>query len=54
MIVKDFCMYCGACAGVCTENAIDVQEIKIVIDEEKCTKCGSCVKVCPMGALELK
>lgn len=47
-------MYCGACAGVCIVDAIEVQELKIVIDEEKCTKCGICVKTCPIEALELQ
>ncbi|MCI5867154.1 MAG: 4Fe-4S binding protein [Methanosphaera sp.] len=54
MIIKEHCMYCGACAGVCIVDAIEVQELKIVIDEEKCTKCGICVKTCPIEALELQ
>ncbi|PAV07070.1 4Fe-4S binding protein [Methanosphaera cuniculi] len=54
MIIKEFCMYCGACAGVCPVDAIEVEELKIVIDEEKCTKCGLCVKTCPIEALELQ
>ncbi len=54
MIIKDYCMYCGACAGVCNIDAIEVQELKIVIDEEKCVKCGLCVKTCPIEALELE
>lgn len=54
MIIKEHCMYCGACAGVCIVDAIEVQELKIVIDEEKCTKCEICVKTCPIEALELQ
>ena len=54
MIIIEHCMYCGACAGVCIVDAIEVQELKIVIDEEKCTKCGICVKTCPIEALELQ
>ena len=54
MKIEEYCMYCGACAGVCVANAIDVQELKISIDEEKCTKCGLCVKVCPINALSLE
>lgn len=54
MIVNDNCLYCGACAGVCITDAIDVQELKIVIDEEKCTKCGLCVKTCPVAAIKME
>lgn len=54
MIVKDCCLYCGACAGVCQADAIDVQELKIVVDDEKCVKCGLCVKACPVAALEME
>ncbi|MCD7781218.1 MAG: 4Fe-4S binding protein [Methanosphaera sp.] len=54
MIIKDFCMYCGACAGVCSVDAIRVEELKIVIDDNKCIKCGVCVKACPVSALELE
>ncbi len=54
MIIKDYCMYCGACAGVCTVDAIQVQELKIVVDDEKCVECGLCVKACPLEALALE
>lgn len=54
MIIQEYCMYCGACAGVCVADAIDVQELKIVVDDEKCTKCGLCVKACPVAALSLE
>lgn len=54
MIVKDICMYCGACAGVCPTNAIQVQELTVVVDDDTCTKCGICVKACPIDALELE
>ncbi len=47
------CCYCGACVGVCPQNAITLEEPpKIVIDKEKCIKCGACVKICPAGALK--
>lgn len=54
MIVKDYCLYCGECAGICPSNAIDVQELTVVIDDEKCVKCGLCVQACPLNALELE
>ncbi|WP_455644983.1 4Fe-4S binding protein [Methanosphaera sp.] len=54
MIIEDFCMYCGACAGVCNVDAIQVQELKIVVNDEKCVKCGLCVDICPVHALTLE
>ena len=53
MIIKEHCMYCGACAGVCIVDAIEVQELKIVIDEEKCTKCGKCAEKCPAKIIRI-
>ncbi|MDO5851147.1 MAG: 4Fe-4S binding protein [Methanobacteriaceae archaeon] len=52
MIIKDWCLYCGECAGVCAFEAITVHEVKIEIDDEKCTNCGVCIKACPVNALE--
>lgn len=46
------CGYCGACVSVCPNDAIDLVETFIEIDD-KCANCGICTKVCPMGALEL-
>ena len=34
MIVKDYCLYYGECAGVCPDNVVDVQEFTVVIDDE--------------------
>jgi len=52
-VVKQWlCTSCGACAGACPQNSI---EMKInshgiyvpEIDEDSCNKCGLCVEVCP-------
>lgn len=52
MIVKEWCMYCGECAGVCPRNCIQVRELTLEFDEEKCNNCKICVKACPVNALE--
>ena len=40
MIVKDWCSFCGECAGVCPRNLIQVKEYSLVFD------------ACPINALE--
>ncbi|OQD58197.1 ferredoxin [Methanobrevibacter arboriphilus JCM 13429 = DSM 1125] len=52
MIVKDWCMFCGECAGVCPRNLIEVKESTLIFDESECKDCSTCVKVCPITALE--
>lgn len=52
MIVKDWCMFCGECAGVCPRNLIEVKESALIFDESECRDCSICVKVCPVTALE--
>ncbi|MDR0911201.1 MAG: 4Fe-4S binding protein [Methanobrevibacter sp.] len=54
MIVKDWCSYCGECAGVCPRNLILVKEYDLVFDKSKCNRCETCVKACPIKALELE
>ena len=52
MIVKEWCMYCGECAGVCPRNLIEVREISLNFNEDECKDCRICVKACPVQALE--
>ena len=53
MIVKDWCSYCGCCAGVCVRNCIEVKETALVFDDN-CNNCGICVDACPLAALEME
>ncbi len=47
------CVGCGACIGVCKDNAIEIhqdQETGLffpIFDQTKCSQCGICIKVCP-------
>lgn len=53
IIEKDLCSGCAACANICPNNAISIQQNKEgfhtpVIDQDKCTDCGLCKKSCPI------
>ena len=50
-IIADNCVACGACADVCPQGAITVDDIA-VIDASKCVDCGACVDECNSDAIE--
>lgn len=52
MIVKDWCSFCGECAGVCPRNLITVKEYALIFDDSECRECNLCVDACPITALE--
>ena len=41
------CISCGVWVKACRENALSMDDGKVVIDKEKCNNCGRCVKACP-------
>ena len=49
---RDMCIGCGACTGVCPNEALTLdEEGKSVCDSDKCVECGACVATCPVGAI---
>ena len=46
---NDECIKCGACAKICPQKAINVDQL-CEINIEKCISCGACITVCPTGA----
>jgi coenzyme F420 hydrogenase subunit beta len=45
VVFKDLCCGCGACAAVCPEDVITVDEFPKLVGE--CTDCGFCLSQCP-------
>jgi len=45
------CTGCGACAGICPGNAIEIGD-HAVIDRDKCIECFCCQEVCPSDAID--
>ena len=44
---------CGACAAVCPNGAIHMEEGRPILDAEACVFCGKCTRFCPTGAREV-
>ena len=47
MFTPSRCIGCNACAGVCTEHAVEQGSI----DRSRCSSCGACADVCYAQAL---
>jgi pyruvate formate lyase activating enzyme len=47
------CIGCKTCLDACSNGALSMQDIGIVIDRERCEGCGACAEACPTTALEL-
>ncbi|MEE8357909.1 MAG: cytochrome c biogenesis protein CcsA, partial [Candidatus Hydrothermarchaeales archaeon] len=50
IVLKGLCSGCGACAAVCPEDAIVVDEFPRLVGE--CTDCGYCLYQCPRSFLD--
>ena len=51
---KNFCVSCGACAGECPRNAIQIWKgCFAVIDMALCIGCGLCQRTCPAGCISM-
>ncbi len=50
---KTPCSACGACADVCKEKALILENGELVkLLTGRCVSCGQCLAVCPTGTLE--
>ncbi|MCK4717522.1 MAG: 4Fe-4S binding protein [Thermoplasmata archaeon] len=46
----NLCMHCGACVGLCPQNAIFLDDTRIEFNDD-CVSCGRCRTACPVGAI---
>jgi ferredoxin len=46
----DECVGCGACADVCPQEAILVDDVAVV-NEAECVDCAACADECPNNAI---
>ena len=51
-ILPDKCDFCGACVGVCPEDAIELKEAEIKIIDPRCTNCSKCIWSCPIEVIK--
>jgi len=47
------CLGYGACAHVCPQNAIRIDDGLAIVDKRLCIGCGKCVGACPRKLIEL-
>ena len=52
-IKQEMCSLCSSCINVCTQQAIQNQNSKLIINEKRCIGCSKCIDICPKGAIEL-
>ncbi|MCD6494825.1 glycyl-radical enzyme activating protein, partial [Candidatus Bipolaricaulota bacterium] len=50
---KERCTLCKACVSACNQDALEVVDDGLLLDQSVCIGCGDCVPVCPNGAREL-
>lgn len=50
--IPDKCIQCGVCVKVCRSGAVELNDGKILLDQEKCNFCGRCTKSCPVDAYQ--
>ncbi len=50
---SDKCIQCGVCVKACRENALKMEDGKIVLDKDKCSFCGRCEKSCPVDSWDV-
>lgn len=47
------CTGCGACVGMCLQQAVSLTDAGPVIDRERCIHCELCARDCPTGRLSV-
>lgn len=56
LIDYDLCTCCGACADVCIDYPLYIENNRLEVDQTRafgCMACGACVAVCPTNAIRI-
>lgn len=53
VLYEERCTLCGRCVEACPEDALKIENDRLLIDRDKCNLCGCCEKVCLDNAIEL-
>lgn len=53
LFISSFCKGCGTCIKTCPNNALSLENGKVVVDHKLCILCGYCNPVCPEFAIRL-
>ncbi|MCU9836463.1 benzoyl-CoA 2,3-epoxidase subunit BoxA [Ruegeria sp. WL0004] len=52
LIDPEICIRCYTCEMTCPEQAIEHDDMNVVVDVDKCKFCMDCIPVCPTGSID--
>ncbi|SDC77399.1 benzoyl-CoA 2,3-epoxidase subunit BoxA [Ruegeria marina] len=52
LIDPEICIRCYTCEMTCPEQAIEHDDMNVVVDADKCKFCMDCIPVCPTGSID--
>lgn len=52
LIDPEICIRCHSCEAACPVQAIEHDEVNVVVDATKCNFCMDCIPVCPTGSID--
>ncbi|TMV06964.1 benzoyl-CoA 2,3-epoxidase subunit BoxA [Ruegeria sediminis] len=52
LIDPEICIRCYTCEMTCPEQAIEHDDMNVVVDVSKCKFCMDCIPVCPTGSID--
>lgn len=52
-IIIERCTGCGDCVSTCPENALAINDRKVIINRSICSACGKCIPSCPEEAITI-
>lgn len=52
LIDPEICIRCHSCEAACPVQAIEHDEVNVVVDASKCNFCMDCIPVCPTGSID--